>query len=328
MSVVDFLLNEWRNQQGRLTAKLGLFGAKGRSLQAPVRADPDRHGIALVAIVKDEASYIAEWIAFHAILGVRSVYIYDNGSTDETVVRAEGLRSLVNVRVVPWINFGRHIRVQTAAYNHALANFGRRYRWMIFLDVDEFVFPKDGGNLNETMAAYHDVPAVSFPWHMFGPSGHARRPDALVIEAFRARGPFPPGGEMKALLNYKTIADPCAIRWAHTHYCELWEDDGAMFNDAGRRFWRSERFNPDYATAERIQLNHYFTRSLEEFEAKIAKRRVSKDGRIDNRDELTSRLELLLRGAVQDDGAVRFAPGVKAALAANGRGSCAHDRQG
>ncbi len=314
MNLKDAVLKARRALQARLSNLLGL-SATERALSAPVVADPDRHGIALVAIVKDEARYIGEWIAFHTNLGVRSIYIYDNGSTDETVALAQGRKFLADVRVIPWMNFGRHIRIQTAAYNHAVANFGRRYRWMMFLDIDEFVFPKQGRDLNETMAAFDGVPAVSFPWQMFGPSGHKRRPDTLVVEAYRERAAFPFTPETASLLNYKTIADPTVIKWAHTHYCELWDDDGAMFNDAGQRFWRFDRFNLQYATAERIQLNHYFTRSYEEFEQKIAKRRVSKEGRTDHRQGLEYQLGCINRNTVRDDGAVRFAGDVKAALA-------------
>ena len=314
MSVLDSIQKARRTLKVRLSNALG-SSASERSLDAPVVANPDRHGIALVAIVKDEAHYISEWIAFHANLGVRTIYVYDNGSTDETVALVQDQSFQADVRVIPWMNFGRHIRVQTAAYNHAVANFGSQYRWMMFLDIDEFVFPKHGKDLNETMAAYDGRPAISFPWQMFGPAGHKRRPDALVIDAYRERAEFPPGGDAVSLLNYKTIADPKAIRWAHTHYCELWDDDGAMFNDAGRRFWRSDRFNPEHATAERIQLNHYFTRSYEEFEQKIAKRRVSKDGRSDNRVELERRLERINRKTVRDDSATRFSEDVRAALA-------------
>jgi hypothetical protein len=320
MLIKDAVLRARRTLHSRLSNLLGL-SAKERALSAPVVADPDRHGIALVAIVKDEARYISEWIAFHANLGVRSIYIYDNGSTDETVALAQGGRLLADVRVIPWMNFGRHIRIQTSAYNHAAANFGRRYRWMMFLDVDEFVFPKEGGDLNETMAAYEGLPAVSFPWQMFGPSGHRRRPDGLVVEAYRERAAFPFSPENTSLLNYKTIADPTAIKWAHTHYCELWDDDGAMYNDAGQRFWRFDRFNPKHATAERIQLNHYFTRSYEEFEQKIAKRRVSKEGLVDHRSGLQGQLECINRRTVRDDGAARFAGDVKAVLAAAERRS-------
>jgi hypothetical protein len=70
MNLKDAVLKARRTLQTRLSNLLGL-SAKERALSAPVVADPDRHGIALVAIVKDEARYISEWIAFHATMVAR-----------------------------------------------------------------------------------------------------------------------------------------------------------------------------------------------------------------------------------------------------------------
>ncbi len=286
-----------------------------RELPSPVVGDPQRAGIAVVCIVKNEALYIAEWIAFHIAAGVSAFYIYDNGSTDSTVAIARRLSESVRLEVIPWANFGKHIRSQTVAYNHAVANFGRHYRWMLFLDVDEFLFPKRDADLVSAMRNYEDKPAISLPWMMFGPSGHAHRPNGLVIDEYTERASFPPSPSNITLLNYKTIADPTAIRWAHTHYCELWHDRNGMFNDAGLRFARAKRFEPQNATSERLQLNHYFTRSLAEFEAKIAKGRVSMEGRTDKRRELSERMASLARSRVKDDSARAYAAKVHDLLA-------------
>jgi hypothetical protein len=40
--------------------------------------------LAICAIVKDEARYIEEWLAFHFLQGVSQVLIFDNESTDGT----------------------------------------------------------------------------------------------------------------------------------------------------------------------------------------------------------------------------------------------------
>ena len=40
------------------------------AITPPIPA-PDRHGIAIVACVKNEAAYIEEWIRFHSAVGVR-----------------------------------------------------------------------------------------------------------------------------------------------------------------------------------------------------------------------------------------------------------------
>ncbi|GMO23401.1 MAG: hypothetical protein Ta2B_02600 [Termitinemataceae bacterium] len=38
--------------------------------------------LSIVAIVKNEASYIKEWIEYHRLVGVDRFYIYDDNSTD------------------------------------------------------------------------------------------------------------------------------------------------------------------------------------------------------------------------------------------------------
>ena len=40
--------------------------------------------LSVVAIAKNEAPYIKEWIEYHKLVGVERFYFYDNGSTDNT----------------------------------------------------------------------------------------------------------------------------------------------------------------------------------------------------------------------------------------------------
>jgi radical SAM protein with 4Fe4S-binding SPASM domain len=41
--------------------------------------------LAICAIVRDEAPYIAEWVAFHRLIGISRFFIYDDRSEDETL---------------------------------------------------------------------------------------------------------------------------------------------------------------------------------------------------------------------------------------------------
>jgi len=290
------------------------LSASPTELNSRVVPDRDRYGIAVVAIVKNEENYIEEWLAFHSHAGVRSFIIYDNGCSDSTIARISSDKWRNKVRVVPWVNFGKHIRIQNAAYNHAIANFGRQYRWMTFIDVDEFLVPKDCSNLNDIMADYADLPGLSLPWQMFGPNGHETRPAGLVIENYTSRALWAADDQAPIHINYKSIVDPAQVRCAHTHYCEFWDRPKIMFNDAKRQFMHIDRFNSQNATSERIQLNHYFTRSLEEFQRKLDKGRVSKEGRLNNQGTINLKAQILRAPVVADDIAARFAPAIKAIL--------------
>ena len=280
------------------------------ALPGPIVPEPDRSGLAIVAIVKDEEDYIAEWSAYHFLLNARHVYVYDNGSSDRT---SEILRATWSDRVtiLPWRNFDTTIRMQNAAYNHALANFGGRYRWMAFIDVDEFIVPKRADTLDAALRPFEHLPALSLPWHNFGPSGHTARPTGLVIENYVERGAFPPLPDAISLLHYKSIVDPTKVRRAKTHHVELIGEGEAMYNDRGERFAYLDRTNPRHASSDAFQLNHYFTRSREEMRAKIAKGRVSKDGRATNAGFLEEQVRKLEKYTTRDETILRFVPALK-----------------
>ena len=84
-----------------------------------------------------------------------------------------------------------------------------------------------------------------------------------------------------------------------------------MYNDRKQKFDYSDRFEPANASADVLQLNHYFTRSREEMRLKIEKGRVSKDGRVKNADHLQSQLEKLEKYTTRDSTILRFVPAIK-----------------
>ena len=80
--------------------------------------------VSLVAIIKNEASYLAEWLEFHLLVGFEHIYLYDNGSSDNI---REVVRCFVEagrVTLIPWTTFDLSARVQYQAYAHALCNYG------------------------------------------------------------------------------------------------------------------------------------------------------------------------------------------------------------
>lgn len=227
------------------------------------RAQADRSGLAVVAIVKNEGRYAREWAEFHFHAGVRHFYIYDNGSTDQT--RAELTKALPSeaLTLIPWdqkFYFARwraEIHNQVLAYAHATRNFGGQYRWMTWIDVDEFLVPKRNVDLNAALAPLAAHKMISLPWHMFGRSGHRVPPDGGVVPNFLRRHPDPMDPR---LLKFKVIADPCAVTACKVHWMEV---DGATdsCNDAGRLASLKGRNAAGFYAADRIQLNHYYTRS-------------------------------------------------------------------
>jgi hypothetical protein len=245
--------------------------ARGRMLRAkppnvvgrgPLLGGPG-FGVVIVCIVKDEAEYLEEWLAYHVALGVDHFVIYDNGSTDGS---AELLERYINhglVTRIDWPLGGG----QLAAYNHALRMFGATTRWLAYYDVDEFLVPLADDDIPSFLARFDDAAVVRVPRLEFGYSGHRSRPAGLTIDEYTQVAnvlaldlDLPP--------RVKSIVQPAAVSAVDIHLAFPADVPAA---------------GAPTATAEAevrglAQLNHYYTRSFEEFEEK--RFRGSATGRI------------------------------------------------
>jgi glycosyltransferase involved in cell wall biosynthesis len=193
--------------------KLGLSRLLGPL--APRRAQDRR--IALAAIVRNEAEYLVEWIAWHRNAGFTDFFLSDNGSDDGTL---ELLQRLAAAGVVRLRQEPRGAAAQLKAYNAMLAAWGRDVDRIAYLDADEFLVASDErrpvDHLEDLLAA-SDVGAVAVNWRMFGSSGHQQREPGLVIERFTRCAP----DDYPGCIHVKTYARPAAIAQQRIHRANL-----------------------------------------------------------------------------------------------------------
>jgi hypothetical protein len=223
--------------------------------------DKQKFGACITAIIKNEATYIEEWLCYHRALGVDHFFIFDNNSEDniDQVLKpylTHGIATLIR-----WPLLGGQID----AYNYALHFFGQATEWMAYIDLDEFIVLKDSDSLPAFLSGLEGADQVLMPWRSIGFSGHRKRPAGLVIENYIQAQDIPPDGF--ARLHVKGIVRCAAAKRVTAHYTITHSQ--ATVDGLNRRV--PEDFALQKPTYERIQLNHYYTKSYEEFEAKLAR---------------------------------------------------------
>src|SRR3954471_2534916 len=132
--------------------------------------------VAVCAIFRDEARYLAEWVTFHRLQGVERFWLYDNRSQDdwESALAPELAAGVVSV--TPWPEHAG----QRAAYADCLERHRDEARWIAFIDADEFLFARSGRPLPEVLERFDSHPGVVVNWRIFGSNGHEDAPDGLV----------------------------------------------------------------------------------------------------------------------------------------------------
>jgi hypothetical protein len=266
-------------------------------------SDPVFH-LAITAIVKNVAPYLREWIEFHRLVGVEHFFMYNNESTDGTADILEAYRKAGLVTAFAWPSMTGW-NGQYAAYAHSTKTQRTNCRWMMFIDIDEFVFPSEGTDLRLALAAYADRSIVKLPWRCFGHDGHKTRPPTgLVIENYTARfynNPAAGPGILKRLTKRKSIVDPCRVVSIHPHEPEM-DDDRSVVDGTT------------------MLLNHYILRSEQEFSEKLSMGygyRAS-ETRKTRADKLLELRDALEASTVKDTLITRFVPALKDALASEG----------
>ncbi|MDE7064011.1 MAG: glycosyltransferase family 2 protein [Desulfovibrionaceae bacterium] len=130
--------------------------------------------IKLVAIAKDEAAFIAEWVFHHLYFGFDSIDVYVNRTTDNTVDILRRIHERyphVCVHSADWIDLVHHIYVSNElqkivyAYAYCEACHSKPADYLLFLDIDEFWTPLDyRSTIHDCLRTLGHPDLCSFEW--------------------------------------------------------------------------------------------------------------------------------------------------------------------
>lgn len=244
--------------------------------------------ISITAIFRNEASYLQEWIDFHIRSGVDHFFLYDNGSEDNFMEILAKYIHNGKVTLMPWpMAYSRS--TQLFAYAHSVMTNRACTEWMLFIDIDEFIFPLNSKDLKEYVRKNKDMSAIYVPWNCFGSDGHSFPPSSRVLESYFYSADISKADNVmkKNLTELKTLARTSAISKVKVHDTKV------------RGLTKIED--------EELLLNHYITKSVEDLWKKNqVDGFISGQEKIKTREKREKIHEFILRNSNRDDRIVRY----------------------
>jgi hypothetical protein len=205
--------------------------------------------------VKNDNSYLDEWVDHYLKIGFDHVVIYDNISTDPVLPKWGDKVSIFldknEFRVFP--PFNTHDFIINLL--HPV--------WLLHVDIDEFLILYKHKQVNDFLKRYINYGGVVINWSIYGSSGYIKRPEGLVKDNYVYRTSCDYAGEEggncigKVAINtkyFKGIINP--------HYAI------STRNIVNEKFEKTLD-GVTKSSYEYCRLNHYYTRSQEEWEQKV-----------------------------------------------------------
>lgn len=223
------------------------------------RFRPRHAKFAVTAMLRNEAPYLLEWIAYYRVLGFGQITLYDNSSNDASTRIIAPLSQAGIINAVFWPDRNKK---QTRAYNHAARRLRPFVEWCLFADLDEFLVLEPGQSLDDLVSKEPDVSAIAIAWRFFGSAGKRNREVGLTIERFIKAAP-----ENSQVA--KTLVRLRDLRSMSVHLPRL--IDGRVTDVKGRTVENLRATSIPHATSGPPRINHYRSRSWEEFECKRAR---------------------------------------------------------
>ena len=229
--------------------------------------------LGLVAIFLGEDDYLIEWIEFHRMMGVDHFILHDNGLEKSSQVLLKpyidkGIVTHISFPDIPGLRDGRHadtLSIQQIAYADCIIRFKHHFTYLLQLDIDEFLFPKSHNSISDVLDQYDEsrLARIEINWTNFGDSGHLMKPTGLVIQNFIRSGGNVVPQTIKSISNIRYLSKKLVYTNVHrfSHRFKLKEV-------LTKLIWGYPQIIKGKVANDLFQLNHYCTKSKEEFLAK------------------------------------------------------------
>jgi len=219
--------------------------------------------VKIIAIAKDEAPYLGEWIFHHKYFGFDEIEVLVNRTTDDSARILDDIakiESSVKWKFIDWVDLveGNVPRdIQKIAYAQAYSENQHKFSHILFIDIDEFWTPANfNDSIADSITKLADPDGIYFEW--LAEDGH-EEPFTPLIKKHRYK--LHPLG--KSLIHTRSNPKKLSI---HRHFLPT----GSQYVLAnGQSFVPSEANSqslaPSLSSVKEYFIIHRMARSEEEY---------------------------------------------------------------
>ena len=223
--------------------------------------------LCLCTLGRNENKYIREFVEYYKAYGVDKIYLYDNndiqGERFEEVIEdyiKENFVEIVDYRGIPFAL----IKIMNDCYQKNLY----KYDWLIFYEIDEFIFLKNYTNIKYFLnqSKFNNCQKIQLNWVHRSDNNLIHYDERPVVKRFIQIGKNVKKNRFNSLGYVKTIIrGNISINITNNH---ILNNQIKGCDGEGRKIKYNGflNHNPDY---EKYYINHYFSKSVEEFVNKL-----------------------------------------------------------
>ncbi len=207
-------------------------------------------------VIKDEQQYLEEWINYNLNLGFDEIWLFED---DGSIPHNDICDKYPQVHLNKLSDIGVTTSKQINTWNYFISNYKEEFDWVAFIDIDEFIMFEEGWNLQKLLNEYKTEGGIYLFWQMFNASGHIDNPHTPILSTYTNKCDIinqdSERWHFKSLVNLKVEGQ----LFITNHECLY----GVSTNGLKTR---------QYVCYEKAWINHYFSRSWEEWCDRFLKR--------------------------------------------------------
>ena len=205
-----------------------------------------KYYLSVGAMFKNEAHSIKEWINHYLHHGVEHFYLINDNSTDNFM---EIIQEYIDKNIVTLFNVTEpyYLGRQRTLYNRHILPCIKETKWLLMVDLDEYVWSKMDTNLCNILKIGEGCSQIQIRQTLFGSNGYINQPKYIVKSFTKRIKDFSNDGKLKYFVN--SSYDYSSLNIHHADFV-----DPSLKTDYSKFII----IDPEY-----FIMNHYCCQSLE-----------------------------------------------------------------